>query len=234
VTAGVRSTAAVPAAAPVIRVVIADDQALLRGGFKVLINSIADMEVVGEAADGAEALALAHSRRPDVILMDVRMPRMDGIEATRRITSDPALAGTRVLILTTFDLDEYVYESLRAGASGFVLKDTSPEELLAGIRVVAAGDALLSPTVTRRLLQEFAQRLAPKSHSHVLELLTERETEVLCEVARGMSNAEIAERLHMSVATAKTHVSRILTKLNARDRAQLVVIAYETGLADRR
>lgn len=214
-----------------ISVVIADDQALLRGGFKVLIQSVADMEVVGEAADGAEAVDQARARRPNVILMDVRMPRMDGIEATRRITADPTLTGTRVLILTTFDHDEYVYEALRAGASGFVLKDTSPEELLAGIRAVAAGDALLSPSVTRRLLHEFAQRITPRPQRHLLELLTEREMEVLSEVARGLSNAEIAECLHMSVATAKTHVSRILTKLNARDRAQLVVLAYETGLA---
>jgi DNA-binding NarL/FixJ family response regulator len=214
-----------------ISVLIADDQALLRGGFKVLINSVADMEVVGEAADGAAAVEQARIQRPQVILMDVRMPRMDGIEATRRITSDPTLAGTRVLILTTFDHDEYVYEALRAGASGFVLKDTSPEALLAGIRAVAAGDALLSPSVTRRLLHEFAQRITPRPQRHLLELLTEREMEVLSEVARGLSNAEIAESLHMSVATAKTHVSRILTKLNARDRAQLVILAYETGLA---
>jgi DNA-binding NarL/FixJ family response regulator len=212
-------------------VVIADDQALLRGGFRVLIDSIADMEVVGEAADGAEAVEAARARHPDVVLMDVRMPRVDGIEATRRITNDPDLAGTRVLILTTFDQDDYVYEALRAGASGFILKDTSPEELLAGIRAVAAGDALLSPSVTRRLLHEFAQRITPRPQRHLLELLTEREREVLSEVARGRSNAEIADGLHMSLATAKTHVSRILNKLNARDRAQLVVLAYETGLA---
>lgn len=225
------SVAATTPSSPRIGVVIADDQALLRGGFKVLINSIADMEVVGEAADGAEAVALARSRRPAVVLMDVRMPNLDGIEATRRITADPELSGTRVLILTTFDHDEYVYEALRAGASGFVLKDTSPEELLAGIRVVAAGDALLSPSVTRRLLHEFARRITPRPQRHLLDLLTEREREVLAEVARGLSNAEIGDSLHMSLATAKTHVSRILTKLNARDRAQLVVIAYETGLA---
>jgi DNA-binding NarL/FixJ family response regulator len=236
-------TAAQSAATPVpgppktepaaIQVLIVDDQALLRGGFKVLVDSVVDMVVVGEAADGIEAVEQVRLRQPDVVLMDVRMPRMDGIEATRRITADPSLSGTRVLILTTFDHDEYVYEALRAGASGFVLKDTSPEDLLAGIRVVAAGDALLSPSVTRRLLHEFAQRIAPHPPSHVLDPLTEREMEVLSEVARGLSNAEIAESLHMSVATAKTHVSRILTKLNARDRAQLVVIAYETGLATR-
>jgi len=224
-------TAPVPASAGRdIRVVIADDQALLRCGFKILIDSVADMSVVGEAADGSEAVELVRSWHPDVVLMDVRMPHVDGIEATRRITADPSMSETKVVILTTFDHDEYVYEALRAGASGFVLKDTSPEELLAGIRVVAAGDALLSPSVTRRLLREFAQR-APRARGNLLEPLTEREREVLAEVARGLSNAEIAESLHMSVATAKTHVSRILAKLNARDRAQLVIIAYETGLA---
>ena len=214
-----------------IAVLIVDDQALLRGGFKVLIDSVADIVAVGEAADGREAVELTRARRPDVVLMDIRMPTMDGIEATRRITADPSLAGTRVLILTTFDHDEYVYEAIRAGASGFLLKDASPEELLTAIRVVAGGDALLSPSVTRRLLHEFAHRVPPRPATHVLDVLTEREREVLAEIARGLSNAEIAAGLHMSVATAKTHVSRILTKLNARDRAQLVVIAYETGLA---
>jgi DNA-binding NarL/FixJ family response regulator len=217
-----------------IDVVIADDQALLRGGFRVLVDSMPDMKVVGEAADGAEAVELARTWQPDVVLMDVRMPNVDGLEATRRITTDPATAGVRVLILTTFDLDDYVYEALRAGASGFVLKDTSPEALLAGIRVVAAGEGLLSPSVTRRLIREFAGRITPAhpgSAASVLDSLTEREREVLGEVACGLSNSEIASQLHMSVATAKTHVSRILSKLGARDRTQLVVIAYETGLA---
>jgi DNA-binding NarL/FixJ family response regulator len=215
-----------------INVVIADDQALLRAGFRVLVDSMPDMKVVGEAADGAEAVGLARTWQPHVVLMDVRMPNVDGLEATRRITADPTTAGVRVLILTTFDLDDYVYEALRAGASGFVLKDTSPEDLLAGIRVVAAGDGLLSPSVTRRLIREFAGRAAPAyGGSGVLDVLTEREREVLAEVARGLSNSEIASELHMSVATAKTHVSRILSKLGARDRTQLVVLAYETGLA---
>jgi DNA-binding NarL/FixJ family response regulator len=217
-----------------IKVVIADDQALLRGGFRILVDSVEDMRVVGEAANGVEAVALAHRHRPDVILMDVRMPTMDGLEATRRITADPDTANVRVLILTTFDLDEYVYEALRAGASGFVLKDTSPEDLLSGIRVIAAGDGLLSPSVTGRLISEFARRATPTpDSSHLLDPLTEREREVLGEIARGLSNAEIAARLHMSVPTAKTHVSRILNKLGARDRAQLVVFAYETGVATR-
>ena len=215
-----------------INVVIADDQALLRAGFRVLVDSMPDMKVVGEAADGSEAVSLARTWQPDVVLMDVRMPNVDGLEATRQITADPATAGVRVLILTTFDLDDYVYEALRAGASGFVLKDTSPEDLLAGIRVVAAGEGLLSPSVTRRLIREFAGRAAPaQAGTGVLDVLTEREREVLTEVARGLSNSEIASQLHMSVATAKTHVSRILSKLGARDRTQLVVLAYETGLA---
>ena len=213
-----------------IGVLIVDDQALLRGGFRVLVESAPDMTVVGEAADGLQAVSSVRQHSPDVVLMDVRMPGLDGIEATRRITTDPAGAGCRVLVLTTFDLDEYVYGALRAGASGFVLKDSSPEELLAAIRVVAAGEALLAPSVTRRLIGEFAQRRdAPRSTAE-LDRLTDREKEVLAEVARGLSNAEIAERLHMSTATAKTHVSRLLSKLGARDRAQLVVVAYETGL----
>ena len=217
-----------------IGVLIVDDQALLRGGFRVLVESAADMTVLGEAADGHQAVSLARQLRPDVVLMDVRMPGLDGIEATRRITGDPGTAASRVLVLTTFDLDEYVYGALRSGASGFVLKDTSPEELLAAIRVVAAGEALLAPSVTRRLIGEFAQRRdAPRSAAQ-LDALTDREKEVLAEVARGLSNAEIAERLHMSTATAKTHVSRLFTKLGARDRAQLVVVAYETGLVSPR
>jgi DNA-binding NarL/FixJ family response regulator len=215
-----------------IRVAVADDQALVRSGFAVLLRSADGIEVVGEAANGAEAVDLVKLERPDVILMDIRMPEMDGLEATRRITGDDATAATRVLILTTFDLDEYVFEALRAGASGFLLKDTLPDELLAAVRVVADGDALLAPKVTRRLIERFAQQ--PTDAIAVpnpgLDALTEREREVLGCVARGLSNAEIAEELFMSHATAKTHVSRLLTKLGARDRAQLVMIAYESGV----
>ena len=214
-----------------IRVAVVDDQALVRSGFCVLLRSDPDIEVVGEAADGAEAVELAVRERPDVVLMDVRMPGVDGIEATRRITADDRTAACKVLILTTFDLDEYVFEALRAGASGFLLKDTLPDELLAAVRVVADGEALLAPTVTRRLIEAFASRPAADPSGHPgLDLLTERELEVLVEVARGHTNAEVAERLYMSPATAKTHVSRLLTKLGARDRAQLVVIAYEAGV----
>lgn len=214
-----------------IGVVIADDQALLRGGFRVLVDSAPDMQVVGEAANGADAVALACSAQPDVVLMDIRMPGLDGIQATAQITADPRSANVRVLMLTTFDLDEYVYAALRAGASGFMLKDTSPEDLLVGIRVIAAGEGLLSPRVTRRLIQEFAERPASAGvDAAVLDVLTDREREVLVEVARGLSNSEIADSLTISPFTAKTHVSRILMKLSARDRAQLVVLAYETGL----
>jgi DNA-binding NarL/FixJ family response regulator len=216
----------------VIRVLVADDQALVRGGFTVLIGSDPDFEVVGEAANGAEALDLIRAEHPDVVLMDIRMPEMDGIEATRRITADPDLASTRVLVLTTFDLDEYVFEALRAGASGFLLKDTQPGDLLAAIRVVAEGEALLSPRITSRLVAEFASRPEPTAvvDGELLARLTDREREVLALVGRGRSNSEIAEDLYVSAATAKTHVSRVMTKLHARDRAQLVVIAYETGL----
>ena len=187
--------------------------------------------MVGEAGNGAEAVELARSARPDVVLMDIRMPVLDGLEATRRIVADQLLAGVRVLVLTTFDLDEYVYEALRAGASGFLLKDTPPADLLAAIRVVAAGDALLAPAVTRRLIAEFARRPEPSRVTPAaLAGLTDREREVMALVARGLTNAEIAERLVVSAATAKTHVSRVLAKLQARDRAQLVMLAYETGL----
>jgi DNA-binding NarL/FixJ family response regulator len=214
-----------------VRVVVADDQLLVRAGFRVLVDSAPDLEVIGEAGDGTEAVELARRERPDVVLMDIRMPRMDGLEATRRIVADELLDGVRVLVLTTFDLDEYVYQALRAGASGFLLKDTPPADLLAAIRVVAAGDALLAPRVTRRLIEEFARRPEPAAVTPAaLAALTDREREVLALVARGLSNAEIAERLFVSAATTKTHVSRVLAKLGARDRAQLVMLAYETGL----
>lgn len=215
-----------------IRVVVVDDQALVRAGFRVLVDSSPDFAVVGEAADGQEALTVIQATLPDVVLMDVRMPVVDGLEATRRIAGSEEFGGTRVLILTTFDLDEYVFQALRAGASGFLLKDTPPDDLLAAIRVIAAGDALLAPSVTRRLIADYVSRPdspAPPSTT-VLDVLTDREREVLCSVARGESNAELATALHMSTATAKTHVSRLLSKLGARDRAQLVVIAYEAGL----
>jgi DNA-binding NarL/FixJ family response regulator len=215
-----------------IRVAVADDQALVRSGFAVLLRSAAEIEVVGEAADGAEAVALARLEHPDVFLMDIRMPVMDGLEATAQI--GVVAPGTRVLILTTFDLDEYVFGALRAGASGFLLKDTHPEELLAAVHVIAAGEALLAPSVTRRLIEQFVERepqTAARAPHPGIESLTQREREVLEAVARGLSNAEIADALFMSHATAKTHVSRLLTKLDARDRAQLVVIAYEGGIA---
>ena len=216
-----------------IRVVVADDQALVRSGFTMLLAGEPDIEVVGEASNGAEAVALVARERPDVVLMDVRMPGMDGLEATRRITGDDSMASARVVILTTFDLDEYVHEALRAGASGFLLKDTLPVDLLAAVRVVAGGDALISPKITRRLIEEFAQRPGPgaaTASAAVLDQLTGREREVLEAIARGQSNAEIAAGLFVSHATVKTHVSRLLMKLDARDRAQLVMVAYETGL----
>jgi DNA-binding NarL/FixJ family response regulator len=217
-----------------IGVVVVDDQALVRAGFRVLVDSADDLMVVGEADDGVTAVQVVSATLPDVVLMDVRMPSMDGIEATRQITQSATTATTKVIILTTFDLDEYVYEALRAGASGFLLKDTPTDDLLAAIRIVAAGDALLAPSVTRRLIAEFASRPAVRfEHSVALDQLTEREREVLVAVARGRSNLEIGEDLNISTATAKTHVSRLLAKLDARDRTQLVVIAYETGLVQR-
>jgi DNA-binding NarL/FixJ family response regulator len=212
------------------RVLVVDDEALLRTAFSSLIDAEDDLEVVGEAVDGSDAVEQASRLSPDVVVMDVRMPVMDGIEATRQITSFETAKPARVLILTTFDLDEYVFEALRAGASGFALKSRPLEELLSAIRVIAAGEALLAPSVTRRLIARFADRVAPARAPRELDLLTEREREVLALVARGLSNAELAEALHVSVPTAKTHVSRVLAKLGARDRTQLVVIAYESGV----
>jgi DNA-binding NarL/FixJ family response regulator len=214
-----------------VRVLVADDQALVRGSFRVLVDATPGFTVVGEAGTGAEAVSLARRERPDVVLMDVRMPEMDGIEATRLICEAGETAGVRVLVLTTFDLDEYVYAALRAGASGFLLKDAPPADLLAAIRVVAAGEALLAPTVTRRLIAEFARRPPPsRPPGRALDGVTRREREVLVLIARGLSNTEIAAHLHLSLPTVKTHVGRLLAKLDARDRAQLVVVAYETGL----
>jgi DNA-binding NarL/FixJ family response regulator len=213
----------------VIRVAVVDDQDLVRSGFVVLLRSDPGIEVVGEANDGAEAVGLCHRTTPDVVLMDVRMPRMDGLEATRRILADPACATTRVLILTTFDDDELVVEALRAGASGFLLKDTRPAQLLEAIAVVASGDALLAPRVTKRLIERFAALPEPAQRP-ADDGLTDREREVLVTVAQGLSNQEIAERLHMGYGTVKTHVSHLLTKLQSRDRAQLVMVAYESGL----
>jgi RNA polymerase sigma factor (sigma-70 family) len=214
-----------------IRVLLADDQALVRAGFRVLLESADEIEIVGEAANGEQALALARTTHPDVVLMDIRMPVVDGLEATRSIVADPNLALVRVLILTTFEVDEYVFDALRAGASGFVVKDIEPVELLQAVRVVARGDSLLSPSVTRRLIAEFASRPERRRvSSSTLDVLTEREREVLTLVAAGRTNEEIAAELVVSPATAKTHVSRAMSKLDARDRAQLVVLAYETGL----
>jgi DNA-binding NarL/FixJ family response regulator len=235
----------------VIRVVLADDQALIRAGFRVLVEAAGDVEVVGEAVNGEQAVALARAERPDVILMDIRMPEVDGLEATRRIAADGDLAGVKVVILTTFETDDYVYQALRAGASGFLVKDAEPEDLIRAVRVVARGEALLCPSVTRRLIATFASRgpaTGPASGLRTgggagprggpdrprparnLSRITEREREVLSLVAEGLSNDEIATRLYLSPLTTKTHVSHIMTKLDARDRAQLVVIAYESGL----
>jgi DNA-binding NarL/FixJ family response regulator len=213
-----------------IRVLLADDQALVRGGFRALLDARSDIEVVGEAADGSAAVALARSLRPDVVLMDIRMPGLDGLEATRQIAGDPGLSGTRIVILTTFELDEYLFDALRFGASGFLVKDTEPADLVKAVRIVAAGDGLLSPRLTRRLIAEFAARAKQRKPASELDVLTERERQVLALVADGLSNDEIAGRLVMSPATARTHVSRAMTKLGARDRTQLAVLAYETGL----
>jgi DNA-binding NarL/FixJ family response regulator len=215
----------------VIRAVVADDQTLVRLGLRVLLENEDDMELAGEAADGRAAVELVRQQKPDVVLMDIRMPVLDGIEALRIIASDPDLTGTRVIMLTTFELDEYVFEALRAGASGFLIKDTEPAELLRAVRVVAAGESLLSPTVTKRLIGQFvAGPVATRPHPQ-LRTLTDREREVVTLVAEGLTNDEIAARLVLSPATARTHVSRAMVKLHARDRAQLVVFAYQSGLA---
>jgi DNA-binding NarL/FixJ family response regulator len=216
-----------------VRVLIADDQALLRASFRLLVDHTPGLVAVGEAGTGAEAVAAARREQPDVVLMDVRMPQMDGIEATRMICGAPQTPHTRVLILTTFDLDEYVFAALRGGASGFLLKDVLPDDLVTAIRVVAAGEGLLAPTVTRRLIAAFAERPAPRPPAR-LDGITDREEEVLTLIARGRSNAEIAADLHLSLTTIKTHVGRLLVKLRARDRVQLVIAAYESGLIDRR
>jgi len=213
----------------VIRVLVADDQALVRGGFRLMIDAQPDMEVVGEAADGTSAVALALDLQPDVVLMDIRMPGLDGLEATRRILA-AAPAGVRVLILTTFDLDEYVYEATRAGASGFLVKDVAPADLAHGVRTIAAGDALLAPSVVRRLLEEFVRRPPPGSAPTSLESLTDREREVLTLIGRGLANDEIADRLFISGTTVRTHITHVLQKLGLRDRIQAVVLAYESGL----
>ncbi|MEU6846759.1 response regulator transcription factor [Streptomyces sp. NPDC046716] len=213
-----------------IRVLLADDQSLVRAGFRALLDAQSDIEVAAEAADGEEAVRLVRELRPDVVLMDIRMPLLDGLAATRRIGADPELAAVRVVMLTTFELDEYVFEAIRSGASGFLVKDTEPDELLRAVRAVVHGDALLSPGVTRRLVAEFAARSKEPAGAVSLAGLTEREREVMALVGIGLSNAEIARRLVVSPLTAKTHVSRAMVKLGARDRAQLVVLAYESGL----
>jgi DNA-binding NarL/FixJ family response regulator len=217
----------------VIRVLLVDDQALVRAGFRMILDAEPDMEVIGEASDGREGVDQARALRPDVVLMDIRMPELDGLEATRRIlASNDGDGGPKILMLTTFDLDEYVYEALRAGASGFLLKDTPPEQLVSAIHVIAEGDALLSPSITKRVISEFVRGVGPKPASQFprLEELTARELEVLKAIARGLSNAEIAKELFVSETTVKTHVARILMKLNLRDRVQAVVLAYEAGV----
>jgi DNA-binding NarL/FixJ family response regulator len=213
-----------------IRVLLADDQVLVRAGFAALLDAQDDITVVGEAADGAAAVKLAQEIEPDIVLMDIRMPGVDGLEATRRIADEPRLTGVRVIILTTFELDEYVFEAIRAGATGFVVKHTEPIELVRAVRVVAAGDALLSPGITRRLISEFADRAKSPPSATALNALTERERQLTTLVAEGLSNEQIAERLVLSPTTVKTHVNRAMMKLSARDRAQLVVLAYEAGL----
>jgi DNA-binding NarL/FixJ family response regulator len=214
----------------VIRVLLADDQSLVRAGFRALLDAQPGIEVAGEAADGEEALRLVRELRPDLVLMDIRMPVLDGLAATRRITGDPELTDVKVVMLTTFELDEYVFEAIRSGASGFLVKDTEPEELVRAARAVVEGDALLSPSVTRRLIEEFAARSKEPAEAEALAQLTEREREVMALVGIGLSNEEIAGRLVVSPLTAKTHVSRAMVKLGVRDRAQLVVLAYESGL----
>jgi DNA-binding NarL/FixJ family response regulator len=215
-----------------ISVLIADDQAMVRGGLRLIVNTQDDMQVVGEASDGQQAIELARRLRPDVVLMDIRMPHLDGLEATRQLSSDQTLAATRLLILTTFDLDAYVYEALRAGASGFLLKDAPPEQLVDAIRIVARGDALLAPSITRRLIERFLrQPVLAAPGSKPLDQLTAREREVLELIAHGLSNSEIAVRLYLTEATVKTHVAHIYRKLGLRDRAQAVVYAHEAGLA---
>jgi DNA-binding NarL/FixJ family response regulator len=214
-----------------IRLVIADDQALVRDAFALLVDSEPDMAVVGQAIDGRHAVDLVRQTNPDIVLMDIRMPECDGIQATRQLAADPGCAGTRVLVLTTFDLDEYVFGAVRAGASGFLLKDTPAAELVAAIRVIAAGEALLAPSATRRLIAEYAARPQPASRpSRDLSTLTERERDVLTLIGQGLSNDEICQHLHVSMPTTKTHIGRLLAKLTARDRAQLVIAAYESGL----
>jgi DNA-binding NarL/FixJ family response regulator len=213
-----------------IRVLLADDQALVRAGFRALLDAQDGIDVVGEAGDGREAVELAAALTPDVVLMDIRMPLLDGLAATREIARDKRLDGVRIVILTTFELDEYVFDAIRAGAAGFLVKDTKPTDLIEAVRVVAGGDALLSPSVTRRLIGEFAQRAKEPPSSAALDELTDREREVMALAAAGLSNEQIAHKLVVSIATAKTHVSRAMVKLGARDRAQLVVLAYETGL----
>jgi DNA-binding NarL/FixJ family response regulator len=214
----------------VIRILLADDQQLVRGGLRALLDAEDDLAVVGEAGDGTEAAHLAAELRPDVVLMDIRMPGVDGLEATRTITADPHLTGVRIVILTTFDLDEYVFEAIRVGAAGFLVKDTEPVDLIRAVRTVAAGDGLLSPRATRRLVEEYASRAKPADLAPELDQLTEREREVMSHAAAGLSNAEIAAVLVISPTTVKTHISRAMIKLGARDRAQLVVFAYESGL----